>query len=92
MTSTIIEEIRSNLEEKEIFEKAICQCLLQIDEKVQILHNLSYLCIFQPKERILLEHKIKILLEKVQKCSLNVLALQKDKNGLKQQEMEYLNG
>jgi len=46
MTSTIIEEIRSNLEEKEIFEKAICQCLLQIDEKVQILHNLSYLCIF----------------------------------------------
>ena len=42
MASTIIEQIRSNMEDIEIYEKTICECLLEIDEKVKFICKSHY--------------------------------------------------
>jgi hypothetical protein len=42
MASTIIEQIRSNMEDIEIYEKTICECLLEIDEKVKFIFKSHY--------------------------------------------------
>ena len=89
MASTIIEQIRSNMEDIEIYEKTICECLLEIDEKVKFICKSHY---YQPKDKIILEHKIKVLLEKIQNKSLNVISLQRDQDGLKQSELGIFSG
>lgn len=80
MSSSIIEQIRDNLQDYETIEKAIANQILYKSENVQF-SLLPHNYLLQPKESVLTDHKIKNLTEIAQQKCANALSMIQDSDG-----------